>query len=78
MSKEEGDTDLDDHANWSDFKAGVTLTDAGTATVDFYIHHNSDAKALSDYGLLGNIVVSYANGKITKIMGYGQPVHAIE
>lgn len=54
------DTDLYDFASWADFRKGVKLTDTGTAIVDFYLY--------SAHGLESNIVLHYADGRITQIL----------
>jgi hypothetical protein len=61
------DTDLDDRVGWRTFKSGVPLTEDGRAIVDFYIHRYGYAND----ELLGNIVVHFENGELSKIGGYG-------
>lgn len=62
------DTDLNDYGSWSEFRKGVALTDDGRAIVDFYIRARL-AKSYDD-DLLGNIVVEFADGRISRIRGY--------
>jgi hypothetical protein len=59
-------TDLEEYGTWSDFRAGVALTEDGRAIVDFYIRMRGDR----DQSLMGNISVYYANGTIARIQGY--------
>lgn len=62
------DTDLADYGRWSDFTRGVPLTEDGRAIVDFYIRRRGDPHN----GLLGNVGVHYAGGRIVRIHGYGR------
>lgn len=71
------DTDLQDHASWDDFKAGVTLSKLGTALVDFYIGHKSEDPKLAGYGILGNVTVFYEEGRIWKLMGVRNPSYPV-
>jgi hypothetical protein len=71
------DTDLEEKAEWADFLAGVTLSDLGTALVDFYIGHTSDNPKLAGYGILGNITVYYEEGRIWKIVGTRNPSYEV-
>lgn len=71
------DTDLEVHASWDDFRAGVTLSELGTALVDFQIRHQSDSAKLADHGLLGNVTVHYEEGRIWKIEGVLNPSYPV-
>lgn len=72
------DTDLADHATWAEFRAGVQLSELGTALVDFYISHESKDQKLQGYGLLGNVTVYYEEGRIWKIQGVRNPSYNID
>lgn len=62
------DTDLWDTTTWDMFCKGVELTSDGCAVVDFYIRPNGRAsRELQEDGLLGNVVVVYAEGRIQRI-----------
>ena len=58
------DTDLADFVDFATVRKGVTLTDNGTAIVDFYIYTKGD-----DGQLQSNITVHYSDGAIIKIEG---------
>lgn len=70
-----GDTDLVDRIDWKHFRNGVPLSEAGVAIVDFYIQSRTDAIAEKLDYLLGNVVVFYAEGKLTAIRGVGSTGH---
>lgn len=62
------DTDLVECGYWSEFRKGIELTAAGRGIVDFYIRRRDP----SGYGELhGNVTVEIANGKLSRIYGYG-------
>ena len=71
------DTDLLDHASWADFRAGVTLSDLGTALVDFYIGHKSEDPKMAGYGILGNVTVYFEEGRIWKLVGVRNPSYPV-
>lgn len=64
-------TDLFDYADWSAFKAGVPLDKDGRAIVDFYIMQRRTARNRQPE-LLGNVVVHYEAGRISRIRGYAR------
>lgn len=63
------DTGLCDFASWAHFRKGVELTEDGRAIVDFYIRPRTSALEPKLGGLLGNIVVYYARGRLVAIRG---------
>lgn len=58
------DTDTIGVGRWTDFAAGVPLTDDGRAVVDFYLYGKETLK--------GNLTVTYAAGNILAIHGVGR------
>lgn len=65
------DTDLADDLDWETFRKGVNLSQEGSAVVDLYIRPINEATADKHHydHLMGNIVVTYEGGKITRISG---------
>lgn len=58
------DTDTIGVGRWTDFAAGVPLTNNGRAIVDFYLYGKER--------LRGNLTVTYAAGRIRAIHGVGR------